>query len=83
MPLMHYAIRPGGFLFLGSSESVGRFDNVFSVIDQKARLFERLPGSPTYPIPLPGERRDVRRLASFFAIVLNDGRGQRQAGVAP
>jgi two-component system, chemotaxis family, CheB/CheR fusion protein len=60
MPLMHYAIRPGGYLFLGSSESVGRFDNVFSVIDQKARLFERLPGSPTYPIPLPGERRDTR-----------------------
>ncbi len=61
MPLMHYAIRPGGFLFLGSSESVGRFDNVFSVIDQKARLFERLPGSPTYPIPLPGEGKDIRR----------------------
>lgn len=61
MPLMHYAIRPGGYLFLGSSESVGRFDNVFSVIDQKARLFERLPGSPTYPIALPGERRDLRR----------------------
>lgn len=56
MPLLHYALRPGGFLFLGSSETVGRFDNVFSVVDQKARLFERLPGSPTYPIPLPGEQ---------------------------
>lgn len=61
MPLMHYAIRPGGYLFLGSSESVGRFDNVFSVINQKARLFERVPSSPTYPISLPGERRDIRR----------------------
>ncbi|WP_245445438.1 chemotaxis protein CheB [Agrobacterium rosae] len=60
MPLLHYAIRPGGFLFLGSSETVGRFDSVFSVIDQKARLFERLPGSPTYPIPLPGERSNRR-----------------------
>ncbi len=44
MPLLHYAIRPGGFLFLGSSESVGRFDSVFSVIDQKARLFETTAG---------------------------------------
>ena len=60
MPLLHYAIRPGGFLFLGSSETVGRFDSVFSVIDQKARLFERLPGSPTYPIPLTGERNNRR-----------------------
>lgn len=64
MPLLHYAIRPGGFLFLGSSETVGRFDSVFSAIDQKARLFERLPGSPTYPIPLPGERRDRRPAVS-------------------
>lgn len=63
MPLLHYAIRPGGFLFLGSSETVGRFDTVFSVIDQKARLFERLPGSPTYPIPLPGEQ-NARRAAT-------------------
>ncbi len=61
MPLLHYAIRPGGYLFLGSSESVGRFDNVFSVINQKARLFERLPGSPTYPIPLPGDRGERGR----------------------
>jgi two-component system CheB/CheR fusion protein len=61
MPLLHYAIRPGGFLFLGSSESVGRYDSVFSVIDQKARLFERLPGSPTYPIALPGQRTDTQR----------------------
>lgn len=60
MPLLHYAIRPGGFLFLGSSETVGRFDSVFASVDQKARLFERLPGSPTYPIPLPGERRERR-----------------------
>ncbi len=64
MPLLHYAIRPGGFLFLGSSETVGRFDSVFSVVDQKARLFERLPGSPTYPIPLPGERRERRPAVS-------------------
>ena len=62
MPLLHYALRPGGFLFLGSSETVGRFDNIFSVVDQKARLFERLPGLPSYPIPLPGDGREKRVL---------------------
>ncbi|MDQ1198553.1 CheR family methyltransferase [Agrobacterium sp. SORGH_AS 787] len=61
MPLFHYALRPGGFLFLGPSESVGRFETVFASIDQKARLFERLPGLPTYPIPLPGGRQDQGR----------------------
>jgi len=57
MPLLHYALRPGGFLFLGTSESVGRFDKLFSGIDQKTRLFERMPGSPAYPIPLPASNR--------------------------
>lgn len=54
MPLLHYAIRPEGYLFLGPSESVGRFDHLFPVIDQQARLFLRAPGAPNYPIDLPG-----------------------------
>ncbi len=64
MPLLHYALRPGGFLFLGSSETVGRFDNIFTVVDQKARLFERLPGAPAYPIALPGEGTERRTYPS-------------------
>jgi len=58
MPLLHYAVRPGGFLFLGPSESVGRFEHLFPVTDQRARLFTRSPGAPTYPIDLPGSQRD-------------------------
>ncbi|MET4896733.1 CheR family methyltransferase [Sphingomonadaceae bacterium jetA1] len=63
LPLLHYAVRPGGFLFLGPSESVGRFDHLFPAVDSQARLFERSPGSPTYPIDLPGghDNRGVRR----------------------
>ncbi|WP_269769638.1 chemotaxis protein CheB [Sphingomonas sp. MA1305] len=57
MPLLHYAARPGGFLFLGPSESVGRFEHLFPVLDQHARLFERSPGAPSYPIDLPGSLR--------------------------
>ncbi|WP_308815481.1 CheR family methyltransferase [Sphingomonas sp. GV3] len=57
MPLFHYAIRPGGFLFLGPSESVGRFDHLFPPVDQQARLFQRSPGAPSYPIDLPGSPR--------------------------
>ncbi len=57
MPLLHYAVRPGGYLFLGPSESVGRFEHLFPLIEQQARLFERSPGAPTYPIDLPGGGR--------------------------
>ncbi|KQM66570.1 MULTISPECIES: CheR family methyltransferase [unclassified Sphingomonas] len=57
LPLFHYALRPGGFLFLGPSESVGRFEHLFQPVDQPARLFERGPGAPSYPIDLPGSQR--------------------------
>jgi two-component system CheB/CheR fusion protein len=57
MPLLHYAILPDGFLFLGPSESVGRFEHLFPVVDQQARLFRRAPGPPNYPIDLPGSGR--------------------------
>jgi len=57
VPLLHYALRPGGFLFLGPSESIGRFEHLFQPVDQQARLFERGPGAPNYPIDLPGSQR--------------------------
>ena len=44
MPVLHYALKPAGFLKLGSSESIGRFTNLFSVIDKGHRIFARKPG---------------------------------------
>ncbi|RFO98705.1 chemotaxis protein CheR [Rhodoferax lacus] len=41
MQLFHYALNPGGILFLGSAESVGDFDNLFTVLDGKSRLYQR------------------------------------------
>ncbi|MGF7153499.1 two-component system CheB/CheR fusion protein [Novosphingobium gossypii] len=61
MPILHYAIRPGGYLFLGPSESIGRFDHLFPALDHHARIFERGPGSPSYPIDLPGGERGISR----------------------
>jgi two-component system CheB/CheR fusion protein len=41
IPLFHYALRPGGVLALGSSETVGAFAHLFDVIDKKWKLFQR------------------------------------------
>lgn len=41
LPMFHYALKPGGFLLLGSAESLGEFDRFFDAVDQKARLFRR------------------------------------------
>lgn len=53
VPLMHYALKPGGFLFLGPSEGVNRREDLFSTIDQKARLYRRRDTPVSYPIELP------------------------------
>ncbi|MCJ7420941.1 chemotaxis protein CheB [Sphingomicrobium astaxanthinifaciens] len=52
IPLLHYAIVPGGYLMLGPSETIGRFDDLFQPVDQKARLFRRKGGRGVYPTHL-------------------------------
>jgi len=46
IPIFHYALNPGGTLFLGTSESVGGFSDLFAVVDGKAKLYRRLPDFP-------------------------------------
>ncbi len=41
IPLFHYALKPGGFLFLGSSETVGEFGDLFAVEDRKLKIYRR------------------------------------------
>ena len=41
MPLFHYAINPDGYLFLGTSETVGDATDLFAPVDKKWKLFQR------------------------------------------
>jgi two-component system CheB/CheR fusion protein len=48
MPRLHYSLNPGGYLLLGSSESIGTFGELFAVVDQKNRIYARnAVGSPS------------------------------------
>ena len=49
IPLFHYALRPGGFLFLGSSEHASQHERLFAPLDKKHRIFQRrdLTSRPT------------------------------------
>jgi two-component system CheB/CheR fusion protein len=70
LPVLHYALNPEGFLFLGSSENVGPFTDLFSVVDAKHRLFSKKSSSAglaldfvpylTAEAAVPGARRDER-----------------------
>jgi len=41
IPTFHYALRPDGFLFLGTSENVSQFDELFAPVEKKHRIFRR------------------------------------------
>ncbi|MDD5090413.1 MAG: chemotaxis protein CheB [Candidatus Wallbacteria bacterium] len=41
IPLFHYALNPGGVLFLGTSETIGEFTTLFTALDRNAKLFQR------------------------------------------
>jgi two-component system CheB/CheR fusion protein len=41
LPVFHYALKPKGFLVLGSSESVGTATDLFQAVDKKHRIFAK------------------------------------------
>ena len=41
LPLFHYALNAGGILFLGSSETVGGFGDLFVPLDKKHRIYTK------------------------------------------
>ena len=41
IPLFHYALNPGGILFLGSAETIGEYVQLFSTLDRHSKLYRR------------------------------------------
>ncbi|HTP65885.1 MAG TPA: CheR family methyltransferase [Geobacteraceae bacterium] len=42
--LFHMVLKPGGYLFLGSAESVGNNSELFAPLDKKWKIYQRLDG---------------------------------------
>jgi len=78
IPLFHYSLNPGGFLFLGTSESVGDSVDSFAIVDRKAKIYQRkeavrgtggpvvgrlIPtAEPTHAVPRPGRKAQAGKL---------------------
>ena len=86
LPIFHYSIKPGGTLFLGPSETVGRYDHLFHAADASSRIFQRNNGRPEYPLHLrgrsPGEHaprpRPERDQERSTRVEWNDGSGMQR-----
>lgn len=61
LPLFHYALKPEGVLFLGSSETTGAADELFTPLDKRWKIFRRredataIGGFPDFA-PHPADR---------------------------
>ena len=53
LPLMHYALNPGGLLILGTAESIGGFGRLFSPLEQKWKVFQRMEVSERSLLEMP------------------------------
>jgi two-component system CheB/CheR fusion protein len=54
VPILHYALQPEGILFLGASENIGAYTDLWQVIDGKHRIFAKKPLAAAVPIDFGG-----------------------------
>ena len=80
---IHFALHPNSLLFLGPSESLGELQAHFEVIDQRNKIFRKLPAAD---VPkgalLPSRAFETTRhkgMASVNAII----RSQRESRISP
>jgi two-component system CheB/CheR fusion protein len=71
LEIFNFALKPGGFLFLGTSESVDGRDELFAPVEKRQRIFRRVNGESRFrsvpDMPEPGgwaaRRASARRAA--------------------
>ena len=54
-PVFHYALKPDGYLYLGASESIGTFTDLFEAMDKKHKIYKR-KSFPSAALQLPLRR---------------------------
>jgi two-component system CheB/CheR fusion protein len=54
LALAHFALRDGGFLFLGNAETIGRRDNLFATVSKRWRIYRRAGGGRSSPADFIG-----------------------------
>ncbi|MEX0899632.1 MAG: chemotaxis protein CheB [Gammaproteobacteria bacterium] len=59
LPMLHYALKPGGMLWLGESENVGAVPDGFTARDKKHRFFTRDEGRARVRFPLKRSGRSA------------------------
>jgi two-component system CheB/CheR fusion protein len=56
IPMFHYALKPNGYLLLGSSETVGTHTELFQLVDKKHKVYQRKPATARLALEFPIEQ---------------------------
>jgi two-component system, chemotaxis family, CheB/CheR fusion protein len=65
-PMLHYCLSRPGYLFLGKSESIAGFHELFAPVDKEHRIFVKTGESSQRNFPLPaGREAEVRMSATL------------------
>jgi two-component system CheB/CheR fusion protein len=60
LPMLHYCLTNPGYLFLGASEAITTFRDLFEPVDREQRIFRKKGDSPRFAYPLSvGREPDV------------------------
>lgn len=79
MPTLHYSLNPNGYLWLGGSETVGHFGDLFETIDSRHRIYRRKPGAKRH-VELPAAASGRRPEPSVGPLrIANEPDTQRDA----
>ncbi len=64
IPTFYYALKPRGYLLLGPSESLGSFEDLFSLVDKKHKIYLKKRTTARVAIRFSGPEYAVPRLES-------------------
>ena len=72
--IFHYALTPGGYLFLGNSESAEGLHDMFDVIDKSHHIYQSRPWTterphvPSLPLTIRTDRPRLRSLGHSYSV---------------
>ncbi|BAY60076.1 signal transduction histidine hinase [Calothrix brevissima NIES-22] len=82
LPLFHYGLKPTGFLMLGTSETVGEFSDLFTLLDRKSKIYSRKMAPARLGIDLIANNYSLKVSTPQLAVddhIWNDMEMQRTA----
>jgi len=70
-PVFHYALKPGGYLYLGASESIGGFTDLFEALDKKHKIYtKRAATTPAFHLPVRKDRGEPSSVSRQIPVPL-------------